>query len=338
MPNKTTTKNSGKSAKGGSVSNGKPSRKSASKVTKKTTRKATKAKPKKKSTRKPKQPVKVEEEVTEEKLVSEEILGQDEGLDQEMTTDEFDEDSEPEGADEDDVIEDEEDTEEDEDQDEGDEEESTEDIQDDFFDLYKNEEGDETVDMTTLERKNNTRTILTSFTVIIVVLSFVAAALGYLVFGPNRAEVGSGEVTLELETVERLASGDQLELTVTYTNNTQSTIDSGALELVFTQGFYFRSSDPQPRDATTNKWDIAGVQPGTSGTIVIIGQLVGQTNDQKEITALLTYTPENFSSDFQESAHTSVVLDESIIEVDTNVIEQARSGEEIQYIYSFTNN
>lgn len=210
-------------------------------------------------------------------------------------------------------------------------------IKDDFVDLYTLDEDGKSVDMTTLERKSNTRNIIVGFVLTIFVLTAVAALLGYLVFGTHRASTNEGDISIEIEASQKIASGDELELIIKYKNDSQSDIVSGTIEMLLPQGFYFRSSDPQPRDASNNKWDLTNIAAGTEGTITISGQLVGQLDEQKDFTALLTYTPANFSSDFQQSAHVSIILDESIIKLETNVSEQARTGDSLQYVFKFTN-
>lgn len=209
---------------------------------------------------------------------------------------------------------------------------------DELFDLYTTDSDDEgTVDMTTLDQKLGKRNLLMIFVVAILMLSAIAAILGYIVFGSSNSGVNQGAMEFTMTTDGTVASGDELTITITYKNTTSSEIDHGAIEVLFPQGFYFRSSDPQPASSAQNRWEINNVPSGAEGTITITGQLVGQKDDSKNITALFTYTPINFNSDFQVSTHTTVVLDESIITLITEVPQRAHSGEEIQYLYSFTN-
>lgn len=216
--------------------------------------------------------------------------------------------------------------------------------QDELFDLYTTDSEDEgTVDMTTLDQKLGKRNLLMIFVVAILILSAVAAILGYIVFGSAKSGVDQGSMEFSMTTGDTdttdntVASGDELTITITYKNTTGSEIDHGAIEVLFPRGFYFRSSDPQPASSAQNRWEINNVPSGAEGTITITGQLVGQKDDSKDITALFTYTPINFNSDFQVSTHATVVLDESIITLATEVPQRAHTGEEIQYLYSFTN-
>ncbi|MDP3970783.1 MAG: hypothetical protein Q8P90_03710 [bacterium] len=273
----------------------------------------------------------------------------DETLDEELLTETVTEELETESIDEivDEIENDEEDTKNiDDDMDVDDEEDSDEDVDkdddeengtDDFVNLYKSEPGESDIDMTTLDRGSSRKNLVTIFAIVIIVLSAVAAGLGYLIFGANRVDVEQGKVSLSISTVETIASGDQIELEIVYENSSNSTIEEGTIEVLYPQGFYFRSSDPQPVDASSNKWTITNVPSGSKGTISVIGQIVGQKDETKDFTSLLTYTPANFTSDFQVSEHTSVLLDESIIQVEVNVQERAHTGEAIQYVYTFTN-
>lgn len=207
--------------------------------------------------------------------------------------------------------------------------------QEELVNLYKDGSTDD-VDMTTLERRNSKKSLITLFTVVIVLLSAIAAILGYLVLGPERSEVKTGEVTLTITAPSTAPSGDELDLTIEYTNNSNATISTGYVEVLYPQGYYFRSSDPQPV-ANQNEWAVNHIPSGTSGTIHLKGQLVGQVDEVKDFTALFTYTPENFSSNFQVTSRASVKLDKSIITLDSNSPDRARTGEDIEYEYIFTN-
>ncbi|HBY73464.1 MAG TPA: hypothetical protein DEG44_02100, partial [Candidatus Kerfeldbacteria bacterium] len=172
---------------------------------------------------------------------------------------------------------------------------------------------------------------------VIVLLSGVAAALGYVVFSDNRLSINPSEVTVAITAPDTVASGDELKLTVTYYNTSPVAISKGSVELVMPDGYYVASSDPVPEDGTQNHWEIRDVPAGAGGTITLTGQVVGQVGDIKDFTTLLTYTPANFSSDFQTSATTSVTLGESIMQLDVSVPEQVRSGEELSYVFTVTN-
>lgn len=208
---------------------------------------------------------------------------------------------------------------------------------DEFVNLYRSDNAAGSVDMTTLERANRKKRFAVILVMIVLVLSSVAAILGYVVFSNNRLTVNPSEVTVAIAAPATIASGDELKLTITYQNSSPVAISTGSVELVMPDGFYVVSSDPVPQDGTTNHWNISNVPPGAGGTIVLTGQVVGGVGEVKDFTTLLTYTPANFSSDFQTSATTGVILGESIMQLDVSVPEQVRSGEELSYVFMITN-
>jgi hypothetical protein len=209
--------------------------------------------------------------------------------------------------------------------------------QDDFVDLYKADDPSAAVDMTTLERGHAKQRFFAMLLGVIALLSLVAAGLGYVVFGRGRLTVNPGDVTVTIDVPDQVASGDEVEITVTYFNGSATTLSKGALEVVLPNGFYLNSTNPEPAEDTENHWDVDGIVPGAGGTITLTGQLLGQVGDQKDITALLTYSPDNFSSDFQTSAHATMTVGESIMKLDVSAPDQVRSNEELTYAFKITN-
>lgn len=206
----------------------------------------------------------------------------------------------------------------------------------DFADLYRSTDSEDSVDMTTLQRSHGRRSLIGVFVAIILGLSAVAAIMGYIVFGRNRLSVNPGEVTVDINAVTTVPSGDELTLTIHYQNNSPVTIDHGTVEIVYPDGFYFKSSDPTASQGD-NHWDIDTLPAGAEGTITVKGQAVGQKGDDKDFTALLTYTPSNFSSDFQSSATHTLTLSDSILKLEVTLSDRARTGEELEYVYTLTN-
>ncbi|MFA6474777.1 MAG: hypothetical protein WCV88_01085 [Patescibacteria group bacterium] len=203
----------------------------------------------------------------------------------------------------------------------------------DFVNFYASDDPEETIDMTTLERGTGKQRWATLGVSAIILLSAIAAGLGYMVFSDNRLTVSPSEVTVALKTdlndAQTVASGDEMTLTITYKNNSAVTLTTGSVELVEPDGFYAKN--------TTKQWDISDLVPGASDNITVTGQVLGKVGDTKDFTALLTYTPQNFASNFQTSATTSITVGESIIKVDVSVPEQVRSAEDMEYAFTITN-
>lgn len=208
--------------------------------------------------------------------------------------------------------------------------------QDQLFDLYTDDD-DDTLDMTKLDQQLGKRNVFVLFGVIIIVLSAIAALLGYLVLGPEREAKSSGGIEVQLTYPETVASGDQVSITLTYKNTMNVAIEQGNIELVYPQGFYPLSTQPESPSDQMNRWQFADLPAGTSGSVTITGQMVGQVDDEKNFTALITYTPSNFSSDFQTTQRWSMVVNKSILDLTVTVPDRLRSGEEFDYDFSINN-
>ena len=120
--------------------------------------------------------------------------------------------------------------------------------------------------MTTLDRGKAKRSGVWLFGITILLLAAVAATLGYLVFGPDRAGVDQGDVRLSVAAVSSIKSGEQLDITIEYENLLSSEIEVGTMEVLYPAGFYVRSADPKPVDQDSNTWHINSIPSGTGGS------------------------------------------------------------------------
>lgn len=191
------------------------------------------------------------------------------------------------------------------------------------------------VDMTKMEKKNN-RGKWVAITTVIVLLLAAAGYFGYRVFTHDFSS-GNGEVALAMTVDEKVASGDVVTIEVEYQNNQKVDIAEGEIELFYPKGFQFQSASTEPDDDRQKIWKIENVQPGAGGRIRIVGQLVGDKDENKEFSALLTYQPENFSQRFQETASATTTITSSIISVTTELPTQTQSDTEFEYKVTFKN-
>lgn len=198
---------------------------------------------------------------------------------------------------------------------------------------------DEDIDMTTLDQTGGRRWwILWSILGIIAI--GVLSWFGYGVFTGN--DGGSGDVVLQLEVEERVASGDIVTLEIVYENRKDVAITDGSIEVFYPDGFRYYSSsipadDSDDESAIPKNWSFDSVAPGAAGRIRITGQLVGEKDEVKNFRALLNYEPENFSQQFQETAETDSLITSSLLEVEVDAPSQVQSGQEFNYSVTYTN-
>lgn len=71
---------------------------------------------------------------------------------------------------------------------------------------------------------------------------------------------------------EKAASGEQVEITVTYANKTGEDLDGLAVKVAYPDSFAFVSASADP-DSGTNVWNIGGLKQGSADSLVIKGRL-----------------------------------------------------------------
>ncbi|MBI2411298.1 MAG: hypothetical protein HYV32_05395 [Candidatus Kerfeldbacteria bacterium] len=206
---------------------------------------------------------------------------------------------------------------------------------DDDLRLMYADDDEEEVDMTTMEKKpRRGKWIVLAIGIMVLLLGVMY--LGYVVF---RQQSGSahGEVTMNMQVEDKVASGDVVTIELDYMNNKNVPLTKGKIELLYPDGFSFASSLPIASSDNNRSWNIENLPAGTGGKIRITGQLVGQKDEQKTISALFTYQPSNFQRDFQESAQSTVTITSSIIDVSVDAPSQVQSNQELTYKVQYTN-
>lgn len=209
------------------------------------------------------------------------------------------------------------------------------DTSDDLSSIYF-DEGEKKMDMTKIEKKTRKFRLIIPIVLFIVALIGIVGYLGYSIFHTG-VDGTNGSVGLELTVEEKVASGDVVTIELTYVNQKPVAIESGVIELFLPDGLLVQNMTPQPEEINGYVWKIKDLKSGAAGKIRITGQLVGEKDERKEISALLTYRPSNFSQDFQVNAKKTVLITDSVISANVDVPRQIQSGQEFEYTVDFEN-
>ncbi len=192
------------------------------------------------------------------------------------------------------------------------------------------------IDMTTMEQKTGKKKwfILVS---LFLILFGAIAYFGYTIFSKDFGSNDNGTMELSIQMEDKVASGDLVTIEVQYQNRKNVTITSAELEIFYPDGFYFKNADIDSEKGLGRIFNLGEIQSGAGGVVEITGQLVGVKGDDKEVSALLTYMPQNFSNNFQVNVRQSTRITSSIIDLSVEVPAQIQSGQEIEYTVNFTN-
>lgn len=193
---------------------------------------------------------------------------------------------------------------------------------------------DEKVDYTQLERRKSHKGLIALILVGICLLG-VAAYMGYSIFKDQYHP--SGDATVKISVPEKVASGDVVEIDVSFVNNKTVALKTVDVELVYPQGFHVSTTSPESEDDHYRSFTFADIAPGAGGTVRIVGQLVGATDDQKEFSVVMTYRPSNFSQDFQSQAKDTTVISSSQLSIAVDAPKQVAANEDAKFTFTYSN-
>jgi len=148
------------------------------------------------------------------------------------------------------------------------------------------------------------------------VFLIIGAIGSWLWLGRNPARFGEEAVQFKLTAPSELPSGQVVEYTLSYANNQAIGLKQVEINLRYPDGFTFADASLQPDNQETTRFIIPGVGPNQVGALTIRGQLIGDLNDDKKISALVVYEPNNIKAQFTKTLSFSTKLVASAINLD----------------------
>ena len=158
--------------------------------------------------------------------------------------------------------------------------------------------------------------------------------------------IGTTALSLTLDSVKEITSGQNLGMKLTVKSNSPETIKGVVLQGVFPFGFTFSSSTPSATD-NFNDWNLGDIEPGGTRTVEISGLVTGETDEARFFRFLLglgsTQNPNQIESEIA-SAENSLVVQKPFIGanllLDNSPVETfiADSGKDINATLKWQNN
>lgn len=134
----------------------------------------------------------------------------------------------------------------------------------------------------------------------------VKASIEYRVEGSNATffkeaapldlKISSAPAVLKVSANEKTTSGQETQISIDITSNSQSDLTDVLLQAEYPNGFSFTSSSPSP-DSGKNHWLIDTLEPGEVATIVITGVIGGAESDEVAVNFKLGVPSERDSSE-----------------------------------------
>ena len=130
-----------------------------------------------------------------------------------------------------------------------------------------------------------------------------------------------------VEGKNEIVAGEEFFYTLKYNNDSKIGISNAKIEINYPDNFVFLDSYPKSNNKTNTIWDINKISPGSNSSIKIKGYLIGAKNESGILTANMTYTPENFSSEFKKNTTFTTRINDIGINFDIDYIPTALVGE-----------
>lgn len=147
----------------------------------------------------------------------------------------------------------------------------------------------------------------------------------------------SNNVLLIIKGPSQVTSNNEAEYSIIYRNGENASLTSVSLEVLYPSGFTFKSATPAALSSSGGSFNLAPVNPGGDGSVVIRGKMTGSTGEDKEIRARLRYRLSNFNSEFmvEQSIHTTILPPDLIMDIKGPV--DVVNGQDNTFSVTFTN-
>lgn len=119
-----------------------------------------------------------------------------------------------------------------------------------------------------------------------------------LYFGLNEVQDSRSSLELTIAGPVEIVSGAEVVYTIKYKNLEKADLTKINLTLIYPNGFYFKEAQFKPQNEGQSYWELPDLEANFGATLEVKGIVIGEIDELKEIKAVMTYEPANFSSTF----------------------------------------
>lgn len=169
--------------------------------------------------------------------------------------------------------------------------------------IYSDNRG-ELVDVSKVKKKKRTP-IITFFKRVFILTIMFSAAYGLYYYYFQTPETGQ-DLNFYINAPERVNLGEEFTYEIVYENSSNISLNQVSLELVTPNSIVILETIPELENY--KKLSIGTVMAGEKGSLRIKAYLIAPTDSANILSARLTYTPANFSSEFRKEASVNTVI------------------------------
>jgi len=208
-----------------------------------------------------------------------------------------------------------------------------EEINESLNEIYHDENGD-TVDVKKLDIKKRRGFFFWFFSLIFFVAILAGIGYGGYYYLFIRTGPSSDSIDFYLEGKNQVSTGEEFFYTVYYKNLSNVMLRDVRIEVKYPENFVFLDSSPEANEKDS-VWTYKIIQPGQSGKIQIKGKMIAGVGETGVLLANISYTPENFSSEFREETTITTEVNDIGINFDFDYLRSALVDEENEILINF---
>lgn len=198
-------------------------------------------------------------------------------------------------------------------------------IEDNLSEIYRDKKG-ALMNVRTLKAKKKTFFLVRWFRkLLILLLIFAAAYFAYFYLFARNTDLNALE--LKVKAPEKVLAGEEFSYIIEYHNPTQFTLSRLHLEMQYPANFIFAGASVNPQSGNYG-WDLPDLTPGGNGELTITGQLVSLPDSVNVVSVRLSFTPQNYSSQFKKEASASTIMAGPGFQVDLSGSDTAFLGQD----------
>ena len=184
----------------------------------------------------------------------------------------------------------------------------------------------------TSKRKVSKRKVLITIGIIVAILALGGLGVWFVIKKPTF--LGS-KVDFEIRGPKTIASGETFSYEFLCNNKEEVSIENIEIEVIYPQGFIFISSDPEVSKEHT--WVIDKIEARSEKKVIVSGQLIGESDQDKEIRVNFSYKPQNVSSRFSQEKKLITKISTYGITLAGDLAENIPQDSEIEWIIKYGN-
>lgn len=190
--------------------------------------------------------------------------------------------------------------------------------------IYKDKHG-QMVDVKTLKVKQSRSFVGRFFRWLIIII--ILGALAYAAYYFLNQRSNQTAIEIAIQTPEKVISGEEFFYEVSYQNNSRFSLAKINLFLKYPENFIFLESS-LPATSQNDSWQLPDLGPGQNYVLKVKGKLINKKDAPNILTAQLSYTPANFSSEFKKETSANTLISGLGFDVEATYLNTALLGQE----------